>query len=133
MRISPNDPTNTDRSQRGETAFAAYADITRAPEDRDLTGDNLNEIARDTFTDALHRLARGGVHPGAVLQRAYERYQEEALRDDPGPEAVIAYPFSCRYCHADPGKPCRWGCESWGVYGYNRRTPPEATTRFPNN
>ncbi|MEU4229395.1 hypothetical protein AB0F17_34305 [Nonomuraea sp. NPDC026600] len=133
MRISPNNPTNTDRSQRGETALAAYAVIARDPEDRGLDGGNLDEIARDTITDLLHRLARGRVHPGAILQGAYERYQEEALRDNPGAEPVIAYPLSCRYCRADRGKPCRWGCKSWEINGDNRHTAPATTTHFPFN
>ncbi|MEU6712996.1 hypothetical protein ABZ897_16060 [Nonomuraea sp. NPDC046802] len=120
------DPTNSDRSENGETVLTAYAEATRCPEDRDLDhGGTLDEIARDTITDLLHRLERGRVHPGVILQQAYERYREEALRDEPGPEATAAYPFGCRHCDVERGKPCRWGCESWGLYGHTRLTDPE--------
>ncbi|MEU4513144.1 hypothetical protein AB0G05_26920 [Nonomuraea wenchangensis] len=123
------DPTNTDRAERGELALTSYAENTRRdPDDHDLSNDDLlDEIARDTITDVLHRLARARVHPGLVLRQAYHRYREESLADQPGPLPVAAHALTCQECDAKPGQPCRWDCPSWGEYDAQRHTPTEQT------
>ncbi|MFI6637162.1 hypothetical protein ACIBI7_50475 [Nonomuraea fuscirosea] len=126
MRVSNADPTNSDRAESGIVAISAYANDAYMADNRDLSNDeHLDQAARDTIGDILHRLERAHVHPGVILQAAYQRYREEALADEPGHRPSLAYPHACGYCDALPGQPCRWGCESWELYGHTRLTAPE--------
>ncbi|TMR92556.1 hypothetical protein [Nonomuraea basaltis] len=128
-----NDPTNSDRAESGIVAINAYVNDAYMADNRDLSrDDDLDQAARDAIGDILHRLERARVHPGVILKQAYDRYQEEALADDPGDRPTVAYAFPCGYCGAERGRPCHWACESWGVSGQNRHTEPEQLDDEPD-
>ncbi|MEU4231139.1 hypothetical protein AB0F17_43180 [Nonomuraea sp. NPDC026600] len=123
-----NDPTNSDRAESGIIAISAYVNDAYMADNRDLSNDaDLDQAARDTIGDILHRLERARVHPGVILRQAYDRYREEARADDPGDRPPVAYPYACRYCDAERGQPCYWACESWALFAH-RLTEPEPTS-----
>ncbi|MEU4703288.1 hypothetical protein [Nonomuraea dietziae] len=124
----PEKLTNTLRGENAEPAIAAYIEAHYERPDAQSLDHYLHTAAQDMLSDLLHRFDRAHVHPGVLLRQAYNRYREEALGEDPGDQLPVAYALGCQHCQAEPGQPCHWGCESWGLYDHNRHTEPEPGT-----